>query len=317
MEDAAPVQESAPAPATESAPPVESSPDPAPTPGTLLGGASESVSNTAPIGDDVAAPANQTPIEQSVSTEPWHSKLDGRFKDNPNINKYNSLEDALDGQLSLVKMIGSKGLVMPDENATTEDWDAFYAKTGRPESVDDYSDYKPNITVDDAGNEVGHFEFDPDGLKMAKKQFFENGMSDKQVQGAMKVYADITTQAQEEFIQQQSQEAQHTEATLRKAYGPEFDAKMKTFQAVSKSLGIQEDLVSMGLGNNLNVIRMLDTITEKIGESKITGDVSPSAGGYEAQMAAIKKSPGYRDKGHHNYQNLQDQRNALNKAKYG
>lgn len=303
------MEESAPAPEAINVPvsPVESSSPPAPAPSSLLGGApSEPVA--APVGD---IPTNQTPIEQSVSTEPWHSKLDGRFKDNPNINKYNSLEDALDGQLSLVKMIGSKGLVMPDENATTEDWNAFYSKTGRPDSVDDYSDYQQNITVDDAGNEQGHFEFDKEGLAYAKEEFFKSGQSDKMAQANLKVFAKISSDAQARVEKQMAEEADHTNITLRKAFGGEFDAKMSSFNAVAKSLGIAEDIKAMGLGNNLNMIMALDKITNLIGESKLTGDVSPSGGGFEAQMAAIKNSPGYRVKEHPNYHNLQKQRNDL------
>ena len=180
-----------------------------------------------------------------------------------------------------------------------------------------YSDYQQNITVDDAGNEQGHFEFDPDGLASAKKQFFADGMSDKQVQGAMKVYADISAQAQEQVSKQMFEEAQHTEATLRKAYGGEFDAKMNSFNAVAKSLGISEDINAMGLGNNLNMIMALGKITDLIGESKLTGDVNPSRGGYDSQLAAIKNSPGFRDTGHPNYRALQKQRLELDKAKFG
>lgn len=313
MEDAAPAPEAA-APA-----PVENSPAPAPVsaPASLLGG-SPSEPVAAPVGDSPVAPAtNQTPIEQSQSIEPWYNKHGDQYKSNPNITKYATEEGFLDGHLNLVKKFGSKGIEMPDENAGPEAWDAFYSKTGRPESVDKYSEYQQNITVDDAGNEVGHFEFDPDGLAMAKQKFFDNGMSDKQVQSAMQVYADITTQREQQVFQQVEKEAQHTEATLRQAYGPEFEAKMKSFNAVAESLGIRDDLVAMGLGNNLNAIRMLDTLTDKIGESKITGDVMPSAGGYDAQLTAIKNSPGFRDKGHPNYNNLQSQRIALDKAKYG
>jgi len=312
MEESAPAPTEAAAPVQSQAAPVESSaPAPVAAPTSLLGGAP---SEPAPIVDvspgDVPA-TNQTPIEQSVSTEPWFNKYGDQYKDNQNITKYATEEGFLDGHLSLVKKIGAKSIEMPDENASQDDWNAFYSKTGRPESVDNYSEYKPNITVDDAGNEVGHFEFDPDGLASAKKAFFESGQSDKMVQANLRVFADISTQAQERFSQERVQEAQHTEQTLRAAFGHEYDNKMKTFSAVADKLGIKDDLVSMGLGNNLKVIRMLNTLTDKMGESTLTGDVSPAGGGFDARMDAIKNSPGYRDKGHHNYQNLQNQRNAL------
>jgi len=309
MEESAPAPTEA--PAQSQAAPVESSvPAPA-APISLLGGVPSEPAPIADVSPGDAPATNQTPIEQSVSTEPWFNKYGDQYKDNQNITKYATEEGFLDGHLSLVKKIGAKSIEMPDENASQDDWNAFYSKTGRPESVDNYSEYKPEITVDEAGNEVGHFEFDPDGLASAKKAFFESGQSDKQVQANLKVFADISTQAQEKFMQQRNEEAQHTAATLKSAFGADYESKMKSINAVVNSLGLADDIKTMGLSNNLMMIRAMNTITEKMGESTLTGDVSPAGGGFDARMEAIKNSAGYRDKGHHNYQNLQNQRNAL------
>lgn len=306
-EEAAPVE----APAAES-----SAPAPAST-GGLIGGDAPAPTpiESAPV--DNGLPSSQTPLEPIKSNEPWHNTLGEQYRDDPNISKYNSQEDFLQGHLNLVKKIGEKGIEMPDENATPEAWDAFYAKTGRPESIDGYSEFQQNITVDPAtGEETGHFEFDQESLEFAKQKFFETGQSDKMVQANLQVYAEITKKAQDQYNQQVADERMHSERVLRDAYGHEFEHKMRAFTAVADSLGIKDDIAKAGLGNNLNVINMLGKLTEKIGESQLTGDVSPTGGGFESREAAIENHPGFRDKGHPEYNSLQKQRLELYSNKF-
>ena len=308
MEEAAPAAESS-APVTENIPSVGGGEVPAPSSNhdsPLLGGTPTSASTV-----------NDTTPDAPSETKLWHETLPEQFRENKNISKYNSLEDMLNGHVNLSKKIGEKSLEMPGEDASTADWDKFYARVGRPESVDGYSEFAPEMILDSEGNEVPAFEFDKAQLSEAQKRLHAKGLNDSQMQEVMSIYSDITSNAQTDIQGQMAQEASNTESELRREYGDKFDAKMKSVTAIAETLGIKDTLIQSGLGNNLAVIRMIDSLGAKIGESTITGDASASGGGFDQRLAALKAHPAAKSKGHPEYQGIQNQIQKLYREKYG
>lgn len=271
----------------------------------LLGGSTPAI-----VDAPEAAPA-AIPNAQS-----WSEGLSDEFRNNPNINKYNSQDEFMRGHDSLARKIGEKNLEMPGEGSTTADWDKFYSKIGRPETVDKYTPYSPEMISDGEGGEFAAFEFDADQLAGIQKRFHGKGFSDSQMTEAMNAYAEITTQAQEAVKADVEQQAIHAQGELRREYGDKYDAKMASISAIADSLGIKDTLMEAGLGNNLQVIRMLDSLGSKIGESNITGDARASAGGFESRLSALKAHPGAKDKGHAEYNSIQAQIIDLYKNKY-
>jgi hypothetical protein len=278
-----------------------------PNSGSILGGAPSA--NPEPI-------ANSAP-DAIPTTELWHETLPDEFKNSKNISKYNSLDEMLRGHENLSKKIGEKNLEMPGEDASTADWDKFYSKVGRPDSVDGYSKYEPDMVVDGEGNEIGAFEFDPNKLAEVQKRLHAKGASDSVMQEVMSSFAEISTQERVAALDIMDQKAQQAESELRREYGDKYEAQMKSVGAIAESLGIKDTLLEAGLGNDLSVIRMLQGLGSKIGESAITGDARGAAGGYESRMAALKAHPAAKSKSHPEFHSIQSQITNLYKEKYG
>jgi len=307
MEDAAPAQDATNIDSGNIGGGETPAPVSTPDSGSLLGGS--------PSADP--APVSDTAPDAIPQTQLWHETLSDEFKNSKNISKYNSLDEMLRGHENLSKKIGEKNLEMPGEDASTADWDKFYSKIGRPDSVDGYSEYSPEMVVDGEGNEIPAFEFDKAQLSDVQKKLHGKGINDSQMQAIMSTYAEISTQAQNDAIDMMDHQAKQAQGELQREFGDKYEAKMRSIGAIAETLGIKDTLIENGLGNNLQVIRMLDQLGSKIGESNITGDARGAAGGFESRMAALKAHPAAKEKGHPEFHSIQSQITKLYKEKYG
>lgn len=243
-------------------------------------------------------------------------EVTGELRDNPNISKYNSLEDALNANVNLVKKLGEKGIMRPDENSDQATWDAWHDHVGRPQNPDGYSDFEPPTIKDAEGNDVQSFEIDEKVYGEAKKAFHELGLSNEQHKGVMELFANTSMNQAEQDVGYRAEEAKQTRAMLEKEFGAEMNAKLKSAKNVADKLGIFDVIRDKGLANDFSVIMALNNIVDKVGESRLTGDVSPAGGGFDAELKQIKSNPAYRDKTHPDYHTLHAREIALYDKRY-
>ena len=242
--------------------------------------------------------------------------ISGELRGNPNISKYNSLEDALNANINLVKKLGEKGIMRPDENSDQATWDAWYDHVGRPQNADGYSDFEPPTMKDAEGNDIQSFEIDEKVYGEAKKTFHELGLTDAQHKGVMELFANTSMNQAEQDVGYRAEEAKQTRAMLEKEFGAEMNAKLKSAKNVADKLGIFDVIRDKGLANDFSVIMALNSIVDKVGESRLTGDVSPAGGGFDAEIKQIQSNPAYRDKSHPDYQTLHQREIDLYAKRY-
>ena len=302
----APVQ--APAPVTEAPASGGIIGDAAPAPQapaqaqSLLGGVSGDTVNPTP-----EAPASNIPAS-------WYEGLSDDFKTNPNITKYSSLEDALTGQLNLVKKLGEKGIERPSMDAPPEDWDRFHNQIGRPESVDDYETWEGNKVLNESNELVPEFEFDAEAQSGALKKMHEAGFTNEQAKTAFDLFASNAMAGQVDFDQQVTQEYDNTKTQLMEDFGNDFEPELKSINNIANKLGIMETLKENGLINNYSVLKMIHGLKDKIGESQLTGDISPRAT-FDDRMDSLRAAPA-NQQGHPDYRAHQAKIEALYKQRY-
>lgn len=290
----APVADTTPTPSAETSPSavVDSNP--------TGGGESILSPSLTPTDTQDSSPASGVTIETTDANVNWMEKagLNDDLRNNPNISKYNTLEDALNANVNLVKKLGEKGIMRPDENAGEDAWNAWYDHLGRPDSPEGYGDYEVPTEVDAEGNAHPLFEVDKDMYAEAKKEFYNMGLNPQQAKAVMDLYVNNSLSQANEDASYNAEVATQTRAKLEKEWGGEMKAKVTTAINIADKLGIKDTLISKGLGNDYEVIKMLDSIADKVGESRITGDVSAHGGGFHETLANLKKHPAYRDKSH-------------------
>jgi len=279
---------------------VDSSPS-AEVNSNLTGGAESILSpSLTPNDTQDSSPASGITIDQSDANVNWMEKagISDDLRSNPNISKYNTLEDALNANVNLVKKLGEKGIMRPDENAGEDAWNAWYDHMGRPDSPEGYGDYEPPKEVDAEGNEYSMFEIDKDLYASAQEVFYKEGLNPQQAKAVMDLYVNSSLSQAQSDASYQSEMATQTRARLEKEWGGEMKANIQSAVNIMEKLGVKDTLISKGLGNDYDVIMALHSINQKVGESRITGDVSPSGGGFHQTLEALKSHPAYRDKSH-------------------
>ena len=254
-------------------------------------------------------PTGETSSDGGVE-ESWLDSLPESHRENSNISKYKSQEDFLEGHLNLVKKIGEKGLERPGEDATDEERNAFYSKIGRPENAGDYSW--------ESLNEEGEsdFDFDPDALSSAQEQLHAAGLTNDQYKVVMDLHKGQVMQGMADMDRYQQEQANQTTSNLQKEWGDKFDTKIAVVQKAIDKFGMGETIRDLGLGNNEQVIRMFSELSDKMGESNMTGDTSSSGGGFDQQLKAITSSKAYNDKTHPDHHKMKQARTDLYAKRY-
>jgi len=267
---------------------------------------------------------NESFVEDSTSSGNWIDSLDEKYRENTSINKYNSMDDFIDGHLNMKSLIGKKGLAPLSEDATPEEKNEFYSRIGRPETHEGYDWQSPTIEVEnDTGEkeEVPMVNIDQELMSETMKVFHENGLTNNQAKAVMDMFAEHEHARFEnglnDFANQQEQTAQETKSQLLQEWGDKFDSKLSAVNNVVNKFGLTETLQDLGLANDYRVVKMFESMISKVGEGQITGDMSPTGGGFEEAVSAIRQSEAYQNPMHPGHHEANQRLESLYKRKYG
>lgn len=142
------------------------------------------------------------------------------------------------------KMIGGSVRV-PKDDAPQEEWDKFYQKLGRPESADGYQFPLP---------EVPHGEWNKDAVGAFKKAAHGLGLTPRQAQGLMTMYADMERQA----LKQRGGATEARIGELKAEWGEAFKNNLAIAKSATRQLFGQKfiDMLNKtGLGDDPDLIR--------------------------------------------------------------
>lgn len=266
------------------------------------------------------APAPTGPVIDTgsgVSGE-WYGGMSEEYRNEPTIQSFKNIDGLAKSYLESRKMMGSM-IKLPGEDATPDEISKVYNRLGRPETADGYELKAPTVT-NEAGEEIPIFELDEQATAKARESFHKLNLTPSQVQGVMELYgqqriADMGD-AQGMAEQEQVRMAEESESTLRHEWGDKYDVNLSIARKAAEKFGIMEDVKELGLGNSAQVIKMLHTLSEHIGEAKLTGDFSQAGGGFEETIASIDKKMAELGKGHPDYAKLNMQRINAFKQRY-
>ncbi len=196
----------------------------------------------------------------------WYDQLPADMQGDPNIQKYKSLDEYVKGNRELVKMIGKDKVVVPTENSTQEEKDAFYTKMGRPEEAAAYT--TPTI---DAPAEVQMTDSSVDAFKA---KAFELGLSQSQYEQLYSLQSELSKQSFDAEVVKNNDLAKTTETALRSEYGAAYETKVETAQNVINKYFAKEKMhpAFSVLSNDKGFVRAMSSIGESLGEDTIKGE---------------------------------------------
>ena len=196
--------------------------------------------NQNPTTPDPAAtpPAGQQPAQQSQQAAPWYGDLgDTELKGWAENKKFQNPAEALRSYHSLEKMFGhdraGRTVVLPGENASQEERDAFFSRLGRPDAPDNYDLEIP-----------GDAPVDPDFQSWFKGVAHKHGLTAAQAKALAADYLPYAAGRGELTQQEQETALLREEGELKQAWGAAYSQKTEQAKAAAKAFGLDEAVVS-------------------------------------------------------------------------
>jgi hypothetical protein len=155
--------------------------------------------------------------QQQQAAASWRDALRDDLRAHPSLARYDSQEKLADAYVNLEKTLGRDKVVLPKADGPREEWDSVYAALGRPEKPEAYNlaDFKA-----------------PEGLPWSPEVqtgmlgvFHKAGLNDGQVRELLAGYGTAMKAQYDALNQQLDQHVQTVEASLKKEWGADYEAR--------------------------------------------------------------------------------------------
>ena len=208
------------------------------------------------MSDDLVVAPIGTPTETlPVSTEhSWLLSLPEDLQNDPTLNNFKSVEDAARGFIETKRMVGDR-VKIPDDNTPQEERDKFFAKIGRPETVEGYElskiDLPPAMQIDEGA------------VQSFKKTAFELGLSKKQADGIYTSYLNTQKEMSAKLLSDYEAGVTQQVEVLKDRWGDNFESNrnlaVNAFNHFA-SPTLKATVEREGWGNNPDFIELFQKI---------------------------------------------------------
>lgn len=251
---------------------------------------------------------NKAPIDIIPNPE-WMNSLPEAFKNSSDLAKYQSMEAFLEGHSNLSKKFSQK-FEAPSEDAGDEAWNDWYKRLGRPESADKYN-YNPELKEGETP------VFNDEQMSSLKGAMYDLGLNQKQFDGLLKMYSEsVSMQSKSE---QEANETANltskveTMKVLEQEWGNNVENNLKLVQETFDKHGLSDTIVSLGLANDPNMVKFGMKLAELTGETKISGDSSTPAKGFQETIKDLRNSEAFKNVLHPDHKRVTSQIEELYK----
>ena len=215
--------------------------------------------------------ATQDTGSQDVATEApvrFVDTLDEGLRSNPSLQNFADANALAKSYVHARSHIGADKIVKPQSSWTDDQYNQFYAETGRPETANDY-DIKINIEDSDA-----------EAWNSFRTAAHGAGLNGKQAQKMAEYLENTFTDVDEQFEANVEQAKEATRQELRQEFGQALEQKVKLgFAAAQKYIDpiLLDDIVlqdGRSLGDHPEIIKMFASIASDIGEDTLAGEAT-------------------------------------------
>ena len=231
------------------------------------------------VNEEVVEETTETPVESEATPAFVESMLEQiSDEDVKSAGFWKNLEgkDANEvGQYikELNSFAGKKGDI-PKADATDEEWDEFYSKLGRPESIEGYDFVLNEDFKEIVGDGIDFYNSALDGFK---EQVFKLGASPTQAEQMVDWYLTQVANQVEESNQLMTQRDEENEAELRKAWGESYDGMKRGIDAMLTSNGLSDEqltwLKDSGILDEPTLVVTLGKIASKFADDPEIGHI--------------------------------------------
>jgi hypothetical protein len=245
------------------------------TSGSGLGGIATSGATAAGAANSSADPA-ATPVASAaavpsadfrtyVNADGTIANPDGFFgNESTHLSKrFTSSQALAKSYVSLERQLSNSNKVaVPNENSTDEEWNAFFAKAGRPDKPEGYELVAPEGVAKQVWNEQEVKDFSGLAHKLGLSKKSANALVSWQAERLGKAYEAQTQMAEQAKIQ--------TVDSLKKEWGGDFDKNVELAKKAAQTFG-GDELLNHPLSNDPAFIKAMAKAGASISEDKLAG----------------------------------------------
>lgn len=210
----------------------------------------------------------------------WYKNLDEDLRNNPSIQKFKDPAGLAKSYVELQKMIGKDKVVIPTDKSTPAEWDAFYAKIGRPSDINEYA--VPEIETPE------EIKMRPETLEAFKKKAHDLGISKKAFAELFSFQAEMNNQLYNQKLEEAKGIKSKTETELMAEWGAAYEKKVDSAQNLINTFFANKQIhpAFKVLSNDKGFVQAMADIAEKLGEDVISGTSRDTMTPSEAKKAA-------------------------------
>lgn len=248
----------------------------------------EVVESTEEVVEEVVeeAPVEETSTDELSFVDNMLSQIDNEDVKSAGFWKNLQGKDANEvGQYikELQSYAGKKGDI-PKKDASQEEWNEFYKKLGRPDSLDEYDFTIGDEFAEMVGEESA--QFFSNAVEGFKEKAFELGASAEKAEELVNWYLGMVAQELEESSAAIKEVDEQMDKELRTEWGDNYDGMMNGVIALLKNNGMPEDNLQYAINSGLLKDPSLAITLGKIA-SKFADD--PEIGHHQTStMAGLK-----------------------------
>jgi hypothetical protein len=230
------------------------------------------------------------------------------YYDNPSVADVPDIPTLTKRFIDTKALVGRKGVILPQENATPEERDQFYAALGRPEKPEGYEIAKPD-------NLPENFPYAPELEGQFRQWAFEEGLTAAQGKNLFNKYIQanvVGMAAQQKTLET---ETAAMKAELQKEWGDQYpeneamarQAMLEFFPPGSKALAALDKV----MGDDPDLLRMAYTIGRRMTEAGLVRGSATLAASLETKKQELSAHPAFLDANHVEHDRVVHEFNAV------
>ncbi|MGB1651285.1 MAG: hypothetical protein ACPHEP_09675 [Acidimicrobiales bacterium] len=234
-------------------------------------------------------------VTEEVVEKTWRDELPDELQGIKTLEKFKDVSGLAKSYVETERYFEG-AIRIPDEKASSEEWERYYTKLGRPTQPDEYDFEKAELPEG--------MSYDEDFEKAFLNKAHSAGLNNKQVG---ELYDWWNSTSKDMYVQNQVESEntiQRAEIELRADWGRQYDEKLAGVQRLVDKYADSADkqyLEESGVGNNPQLARFLDRLAKDFGEGRHLGD--PKVNAFtDPESAQLAKDAFYNDTKSDDYQ---------------
>lgn len=203
--------------------------------------------------------------KDSEGTPPvkWIDSFPDEAKNDPDFNKYKEPTEVYKAWNERKELIGRKGVIVPTDKSTPEEWDKYYNATGRPEKPEGYKFTHPE-------NLHEGITITPEAVSSFQAKMHKAGVPANQANVLWNDYVGMINDSLVAKDEADTAALEEASANQKQRWGKDYDVNLKRANMVVTKLGGKEAVEQFGdLGSKPAVLEVLSKVGKMMSEDSM------------------------------------------------